>query len=143
MAASNESKKDPESTRFLLAEDVRQETGGKFTISGLFTANAVLLTGANAKPGAARISLAALVTLFGGHGEFEVHTAVLSPAGKMLEQNTQTATLERRQALSLVFKWAPFAVAEFGDYKLRVRLDEKPFEFPFYIGTEASWRAST
>ncbi len=124
----------PTKVDFLLAEDFRQEEGNKFTVIGLLNGNDVRIVGAEA--GKALPSLAILATVRDGAGNLNLVGDLFTPSGKKLGETKGVAIKPADASASILFKWLPFPVPEFGPYLLKLSLEGKVFEFRFQISNQ-------
>src|SRR3990170_6853318 len=82
----------PKRIHFLIADAIREETGGKLTVMGLYAGNDIRLQGPlpteipDGMKGIAIPSLAILAIITDGHGEFRTQFYLYDPNDKLLGQ---------------------------------------------------------
>ncbi len=120
----------PPTVRFVAAEDVREEIGNKLSLSGFIAGQAIIVQG---EAGNALQSLAIVAMFDGGdQAPYEMKMTLKAPSGKILHTQTGAAAHEPKTTMTLIFKFIPFPVPEFGWYELKVSLDGKEYD-PFRI----------
>src|SRR5690349_1167127 len=76
--------------QFLLADDVREEVGGKSSFMGVYTGGAIIF---GDPPEAGKVvampQLVFVVWFDGAHGEFDVRFQILDPTGAIRHDSTQ------------------------------------------------------
>lgn len=119
-------------TLFLVADDIRIETGGKLTILGLFAAGQILLH-TPILPIALQ-SLAFCMMFTDGEGKFSSTAKFLDPSGKdIVPPITAVLVKEPTKTATQILKLVPFSIASFGEYKCIVTLDQTAFQRSFFI----------
>ncbi len=133
-------KKYPESAKFLLAEDIRMDAGGKPIVLGLYVNDMILvdLPDNTPEPSASQPiilpEMAVLASFPDTNGTFSGTLSIIDPAGKIvLQTGAGEFQTESTGILNIVSKFRPFAVENFGQFNFTVELDGKIFEFPFSI----------
>jgi len=123
----------PTTVQFLLADDCRQEPGNKFSVLGFLPGDDLIAEGMEA--GMALPSLVVIIIFRDGEGTFASKVRIISEtSGSEIQSSSQgTAVKQPHKSLTMVLKFAPFFVKEFGTYRLIVSLDDKEYQFPFRI----------
>lgn len=132
----------PKQVQFLLADGVRQEQGGKFTVLGFYPGNGVLLNQPLPKKvpdgfkGVALPGLTLIITLFDGNGSFSGDLKIIRPSGELLGKGSTNIVIEKNKgkSASLLIPIEPFPVTEFGDYQATLKLGAHKYDFVFRIG---------
>lgn len=133
----------PKDLQFLLADAVRQEDGGKLTVLGLYTGEAVLLkeplpkTLPEGMKGLALPGLTILATARDGHGSFNFSFKLYGPDGKSLGKGIVGAKLEKQKfaPANLLIPVQPFPISGFGTYRAVFKLSKQhEYEFKFRVG---------
>lgn len=130
----------PKQLRFLLADSVREELGGKLTVIGLYTGGEVILQGAmpadvpEGFEGIALPGLTILAVFEDGEGEFQVQFQVYDPSNRPLGKSMPTAVVKTKNATqNLIFPITPFPVPRLGRYCFELRLDKRKYEYSFTV----------
>lgn len=127
--------------RFLLAEDIRQETFNKSSLLGLIPGERFMVAGPP-PPGAppnvafALPSLAFFFIITGGEGTFNGRFRILGPDKKTVIIDMSTdKPIEISPQKAAVFATAakPFVGPGFGTYSVQLELDKAKFSFPMTI----------
>ena len=127
---------------FLVADEVRQEMGGKQTILGLYADGVIMLDliSQNAKPigdlppGIDRLSFSINVSELVGKHRFKGQ--IINPSGKIygseipLGESDITSAYASR---SFIVEAKPFVVSEKGTYHFNLYIDDELHAFPFTI----------
>ena len=127
--------------RFLLSEDIRQETSIKSSLLGLIPGERFAVEGSpppNAPPGVAILlpSLAFFFVITGGQGKFEGRFKIVAPDKKTVLVDMPTdRTLDIVPGRVTVFGTAakPFLGPTFGQYSVQLQIGEATFKFPMVI----------
>jgi hypothetical protein len=125
--------------RFLLAEDVRQEAGGKFSLLGVFPGEKIFVGGslASGTPPNVAFVLASLAFVFivtEGEGRFDGRFIVIAPDGKTAVADTKIDGIEIRGQISTVGSAAkPFIGPSFGTYTVQLEIGSAKFKFSFDV----------
>lgn len=130
----------PKDIQFLLADAVRQESGGKLTLLGFYSGHTVILQDPIPKDipdhvhGIALPGLTIVATIFDGHGMFDGQFCLFSPSGIPLGKG-ETAPIEKQKNVpsNLIFPIHPFPVPEFGTYRIVLKLNRHEHEFAFKV----------
>ena len=131
----------PKSLRFLLADAIRQEAGGKLTLLGLYAGDEVVLQGElpdvvpDGMKGVAIQGLTVLIMIPDGHGEFQCRFQLFDPTGDLLIDGRAAVTVNKQKGIAsnLLFPISPFPVPQFGRYRVLCDLDKRSFEYSFVI----------
>lgn len=124
----------PDSVRFLLCEDIRQELGNKLSILGLFVGDDIVIKGE--KEGQVIPSLAILAIFSGGVGEFQVSTKLYrhSRSEPILDLSKYQIIEKKGENITSAIKVAPFKIEEFGEYTAVWNFNgEKEYKYTFKI----------
>lgn len=130
----------PKQLRFLLADSVREELGGKLTVIGLYTGGEVILQ--NAMPaevpegfqGIALPGLTILAVFEDGQGEFEVQFQIYDPTNRPLGKSAPTTVVKAKNTTqNLIFPIMPFPVTGLGRYRFELRLDNRKYGYSFTV----------
>lgn len=132
--------KIPTKVQFLLADAIRQETGGKLTILGLYSGDIVQLQGEYPKTlpdGQKEIgipSLAVLATFLDGHGKFKTSVTISDPTGKQLAKSLPQEIEKSSEApFNFILPFTPFPVRQLGQHHLILAIDKKKFSYFFTV----------
>ena len=124
--------------KFVLCEEVREESHQKLSLLGVFPADSITILGP--KPAAlgngvaVLASLAIVVTFKDVEGEFEARLRIAAPDGKVaFDDAIGKVNLAKRGTATLAWKAQGFAVATFGRYLAEVLLDDRSYPFEFEI----------
>jgi len=131
----------PKLLRFLLADAVREESGGKLTILGLYSGDQLVLQGPLPKAvpkgfkGMALPGLTVLVMISDGHGEFECRFQIFDPNDALLGDGKALILVNKQKdvASNLLFPITPFPITAFGRYRVLCKLDGRSYEYAFQI----------
>lgn len=130
----------PKQLRFLLADSIREELGGKLTVIGLYTGGEVILQGAMPEDvpdgfeGIALPGLSILAVFEDGEGEFQVQFQVYDPSKRPLGKSAPTTVVKAKNATqNLIFPIMPFPVPRLGRYRFELRLDNRKYEYSFTV----------
>lgn len=131
----------PKDVRFLLADAVRQEQGGKLTVLGLYSGDSVLLNDPlpkvfpEGKQGFALHGLTILVTICDGQGHFDCSIHLFGPDRKELGKgaNRLEVNKEKDASANLIFPMEPFLINGFGIYRFALQLNKHEYEFKFSV----------
>ncbi len=130
----------PKQLRFLLADSVREELGGKLTVIGLYTGGEVILQGVmpvdvpEGYGGMALPGLTILAVFEDGEGEFQLQFQVYDPSNRPLGKSAPTPVVKAKNATqNLIFPLAPFPVPRLGRYRFELRLDSRKYEYSFTV----------
>jgi hypothetical protein len=126
--------------KFLLAEDVRQETLNKSSLLGLMAGErfAVWAPPDGAPPGVAIAlpSLAFFFVITGGDGTFPGRLKIVAPDKKTVLVDTPAEKpfeLAPGKACVFALKARPFIGPAFGTYSVQLKVDRATFTFPMII----------
>jgi hypothetical protein len=127
----------PTSARILIAEDVREEIGGKHTIVGVFSGDDIRFQrpkdlAKEARPTLGQLGTYALFT--GGEGEYATKVELISPSGKIVNSAGPFSS-HKTDAVNMIVSctWAPIRFPENGRYKIRILVDDKEFTQEFSV----------
>lgn len=125
--------------KFILAEDIRAEGQGRFSLLGVFPADRFAV-GGTVPPGfenAAFVlpSLAFLLLISGGEGTFSARFKIIAPDRKTILNDVPLAPVTVQAHLpSVVANVAkPFVGPAFGVYTIQLEIDKAKFKFPVHI----------
>jgi len=131
----------PKEVRFLLAESVREEVGGKLSLAGLYSGDEVVMQGvlpSQLPPGVGGVALqhglTVLALMKGGSGEFDLNMKILAPDGSQLaiSENIKV-NLQPDRTGNLIVPAIPFPVHSFGTYRVQLFFGKKMYEYKFLI----------
>lgn len=131
----------PKEVRFLLADGVREETGGKVTVLGLYSGDDVVLQGdlppilPEGMLGLALPNLSFLVVIKDGAGEFQVQYSLVDPMGGSIGRPNLEQTISKQKGIptNIIVQVSPFPLSSFGRYKFLLEIDGRKFEYPFLV----------
>lgn len=131
----------PRNVQFLLADAVRQEEGGKLTVLGLYSGDAVLLKDSlpNSIPegmeGLALPGLTIVAIVRDGQGSFSYGVHLYGPDGKALGKGVDGMKLDKKKdaPASLLIPVQPFPIPDFGTYRVLLQLNRHEYEFKFRV----------
>jgi hypothetical protein len=124
---------------FLLCDDIRLEAGGKFSLMGWFPDGIVLTEPApGAPPGGNLLSLPGLsvaVAFLDGVGEYKARVQVNAPDGAPMLPLSNEVPVTKREGLAMTLhvRITPFASRSFGQFTVRVSLDDHEYIFTFHV----------
>jgi hypothetical protein len=117
---------------FLLADDFRQEVGGKLTILGLYPGS-----GINVEQNLTSVTLQSLSNILifqDGHGIFSVKIQMIDPDDNiLLESDYGQISKDKDVNMVIVARVAPFKVPRMGRFKSVLFLDGRRYERLFPI----------
>lgn len=126
--------------RLLVAEDVRQEIGGKFSLLGLFAGEKILVAGEmppGSPPNIAFVlpSLAFVFVITEGEGRFEGRFKFIAPDRKTVLSDSKIEQIQLRKGESnTVGSMAkPFVGPDFGAYTAELNIGKAKFKFPVEV----------
>ena len=132
----------PTSVRFYLADDMRQEVGGKVTAVGLYADNVIVAEMSPNDPDPTAEQLAALggvsilasVSMSPGEHEcqFEIEPSSVVPP-LALAQSDKFSTSRADETVNMIMRLAPLPFTRFGMVHLVLRVDGNPHSFSFEI----------
>lgn len=120
----------------LIAEDVRQEIGNKLSINGWFTGDDIVFDRSGFGPGAVpgMPSLAIIFVVKSGSGKFPNKIQVTMPSGTVtLQAKGNDFNMNAGIPGAAIFKFAPFAASETGDYTVEWSLPGRSFRRSFKV----------
>ncbi len=130
----------PKQLRFLLADAVREETGGKLTLLGLYTGDEVVLQGTlpvdtpKGMKGIALQGLTILVLIVDGYGEFNVQIQVYDPTGAPIGESSKDTLVKVKDVpQNMLLPITPFPVRAFGRHRLEIQLNNRKYEYLFTV----------
>jgi hypothetical protein len=129
--------------RFFLAEDVRQETGGKFSLLGVFAGEKIFVSGTPPEvPSTIAFGLPSLAFVFvltEGEGRFEGRFRLVAPDRKtvLTESTFELMELRRGHSNTIATTAKPFVGAAFGTYTAELTVGKTRFKFPIEIAKAA------
>lgn len=119
----------------LMADDIRQEIGGKVTLVGFFIGNEIVLP-KDAKPGPdiALAKLAFLTRLKDGDGTWNGKWSISGPGNIEIIKSPKDFSVKKVAGeMHGVLTVLPLKVPKVGDYKYVLELDDRPYEYRFHI----------
>lgn len=133
--------------KFILCEDVRPETNGKLTLTGVYPGEIIVLNklSPETKIPEGLISILprlVMVTFFhdATGGAKAVRATVTSPSGKViLRAQVGEFTVEEGKAGTLIIQTGPIGIPELGSYRLDLSLDDSTHSFNFDIRPAADF----
>ncbi len=133
-------KKLPAQLRFLLADAVREEAGGKVSILGFYSGDEVVLQGelpTKLEEGAQAVALPALTILVlfvDGYGNFQLRLQVFDPTGKPFGLSKPMQINKVKGApYNIILPIMPFPIRVFGRYRFELRIDKRKYEYSFTV----------
>jgi len=133
----------PSAPRFLLADNITEQSGGKLLIVGLYSGDVVVLHGPLPAEvpaqfrGLAIPGLYILVTFIDGVGEFDASVRIYDPKGNALGPESRLkAKLEKGKSQNLIVPLVPFPVTAFGKYRIELQIDTRKFNYEFSVQHE-------
>lgn len=132
----------PKNIQFLLADHVRQEEGGKLSLLGFYSGDAVLLKGLlpeeipEGMEGIALPGLTIVAVVRDGQGVFNSAIHLYGPNGKELGEGVKGQKLDKRKdgTASLLVPIQPFPIPGFGIYRVLLELGTREYEYQFRVG---------
>jgi hypothetical protein len=122
----------PKHDLFIVADNVREETGGKLTIIGAFSFGEVQL--AKGTPLPAAITLSLYMAFKDGEGTFDASLALMDPAGQQLGVfNFGKITKNPGAPLNLIVNLPVFLVTQLGRFLVEAKLDGKTYQDSFIL----------
>lgn len=125
--------------RFTVAEDVRHEAAGRYSLLGVFPGERFAVGGpppAQAQSAAFMIpSLAFVFTITGGEGKFSGRVRICAPDGKTILADSQIEGIDLATGRSSVLANAskPFVGPSFGTYAVTLEIGTARFKYPLII----------
>lgn len=137
----------PAASKFLIADQIRSEIGGKHTILGLYPGDKLNLEKfdlpiQDVKDGrevtvTVTESLHVFLVFKGGLGKFNSNIMILTPSGKILAKSKEREVeLKKNQDLVMTLGIAPFPIPELGEYKCVFTLGSKEYPCGFSVVCE-------
>lgn len=127
----------PSNVRILVAEDIREEVGGKHTLLGIFGGDDIQFVRSSEMAEAAGPSLPSLViyVIFsGGEGEYATRVELLAPSkGKIVGAPPFPTKKDASTNLILMAKFLNVPFPESGDYAVRVWLDDHEYQLKLKV----------
>lgn len=132
----------PKDIQFLLADHVRQEEGGKLSLLGFYSGDAVLLKGPlpeeipEGMEGIAIPGLTIVAVVRDGQGIFNSAIRLYGPNGKELGEGVKGQKLDKRKdgTANLLVPIQPFPISGFGMYRVLLELGTHEYEYQFRVG---------
>lgn len=132
----------PKDIQFLLADHVRQEEGGKLSLLGFYSGDAVLLKGPlpeeipDGLEGIALPGLTIVAVVRDGHGVFNSVIHLYGPNGKELGEGLRGQKLDKGKegTANLLVSIQPFPIPGFGIYRVLLELGTHKYEYRFRVG---------
>ena len=121
----------PREVVVLVGENVREEKGNKISLMGLYVGDDILIH--SAEPKVHLPSLSILVIVRDGQGVFESALVLLEPSGKERALGEREVEKVKEQNAIFAVTLNNYLVEEFGDYRVKLRLDEEEYEYTFGI----------
>ncbi len=119
------------SVLFLIAEQVRPETGGKLSIIGFYAGGDILVPENTTQT--VLSSLAFIFIFKDGEGQFKTRLTIMSPSGKQLADIELRETTFVGKSHSIVTQLAPFVTTEYGRYEVLLKLNEHVYARSFSL----------
>jgi hypothetical protein len=117
---------------FLLADFCREESGGKFSVLGLYAGGAMLVPKDRPTPHVMPLALIFLVT--SGAGTFKPTVEVKDPAGKsMLQVPLVEQAKPGDAAATIILQFANLVLPELGQYTVILTLNGVEFRRSFVV----------
>ena len=133
------SKKYPpqKALNFVVCEDLRSETGGKYSIMGIYPGGQIVLhTDASKKPGKikGRMRILFVSMIHGGEGKFPCEWEIISPDKSVVRSGKfENIELGPNRGSILGAGLQNFEIPEYGKYTFVLKLGEKSYERYFTI----------
>lgn len=126
---------------FLAADDIRQEIGNKLSVIGLFNDGFVFIdptaaAALTANPAQAiGIPLAIFFAINDGVGQFSARLEIFTPSGKSALSGAAVNQVQKNpnETANFLVKFPLFAVREFGDYAVKLMLDDHQYDRVVHI----------
>ncbi len=118
---------------FLVADNVRQESTGKVTIIGAFSAGQIILTGKPVFP--VSLPLAFFVVFKDGEGIFDAKIRITDPNQKTIGDAISLGLLTKnpQQAMQLLINFPMIPLIGEGEYKVEIMLDDRVYTEEFVV----------
>ena len=139
----------PNSVKFVLSDDIREEAHGKMTIVGLYADDKIFVEMKPAvplPPGIVTVvNLSIACMMFGGAGNFNIKAEITGPAWQPITQINGTQDFIPGATATFVLKGAPIALPQYGAYLCKITVQQKVFSYTFEVwpGPPASLTAAT
>ena len=118
-----------------MCEEAREEKTGKFTIIGFFPGSRLVVTSPPTADKKVTVVLTFMVVFCDGEGDAKLHARVLDPDGTeviaMVVAHPVTKLSDK--VMTLAMHVPAFPITKLGTYTMRLNLDDKTFDFPFYV----------
>jgi hypothetical protein len=111
---------------FLVAENVRQETGGKTTIIGLYSFGEVVLPKGTAFP--TTLPMAWLFAFKDGEGIFDASVEFSDSTGTKVNLPLGKATKVAQAGLNLIINFSAFQITAPGRLSIEIKLNGKVYQ---------------
>lgn len=131
-------KSNPTDVQFILADDIREETGGKLSLIGAYTGREITITPNKAVPEGkiVAIPLAFLFIIRGTKGLTKVQFAVQAPSKKIVGSVALEPKIGTETTTNLVVRAPQMPLPEDGIYTVELSLPElgtEPYRFTFKV----------
>lgn len=129
----------PKDVRFLLADAVRQEQGGKLSLLGFYPGNLVILQGELPKDlrenelfGIPSLGLVFLI--MDGQGDFKARIDIQQPNGKRVGLGAALDTKKKSGVThTITVPLTPFPIDALGTFKVSITFDGRAHHFAFVV----------
>lgn len=124
---------------FYISDDVRIEQGGKPSLLGFYPDNViVVLMPEGAKEPTKEqpiglVGLAILANFIGARGLYDIETELFGPDGLSLTKASGGKTPSEAENFNFVSRFQPMPIVGFGQYKVVINLNDKPFTLTFEV----------
>lgn len=140
-ATASRSDLPPVRCRFFLADDLRQEVGGKVSAIGLYSDDVIVLQLPTEEPAPTVEKpigfegICVLISLSGLVGTRECNFELLGPTGTPILRAAPASVdfPTAANSVNLISKFRPFICTQFGKFKFAARIGEHRFEYEFEI----------
>jgi hypothetical protein len=127
-------KRLPNRVKFLLSDDIREETHGKMTVVGLYADDKIFVAQSALPQGVVTVmNLALTCMMFGGAGSFPLKAQITGPAGQTIANITGTQDFVPGAIGTLVLRGSPVVLPQFGAYRFELTLQRKVFSYSFEV----------
>lgn len=128
--------------KFLIADDIREEVGGKFSILGYYPSNILQLSVPSTPPLPTTATVGALVipsltilwSFTDGAGEYSAKISIKDPAGQdLINAAPQNIIKNDTGEMNMIMKISPFIVNAKGSFECTAELDKVKYTRHFII----------
>ncbi len=137
--SSSASSSVPVKCNFYIADDVRVEQGGKPSLLGFYADNVILIQMPKKREDPTKehpigiAGLAILANFIGAKGTYDVEMELFGPDGLSILKSGEGKLSNDAENLNFVPRFQPMPVVGFGQYKVVIKLNKKPFTCTFDV----------